>query len=35
LSPYRFRRAPYMSPEPAFELVDELMLEGKRTLQPL
>jgi hypothetical protein len=32
---YRFRRAQCMSPEPAFELVDELMIEGKRTLQPL
>jgi hypothetical protein len=32
---YRFRRAQYMSPEPAFELVDELVIEGKRRLQPL
>jgi hypothetical protein len=32
---YRFRWAQYMSPEPAFELVDELMIEGQRRLQPL
>ena len=32
---YQFRWAQYMSPEPAFELVDELMIEGKRTLQSL
>jgi hypothetical protein len=29
---YRFRRAQYISPEPAFELVDELMIEGKRRI---
>jgi hypothetical protein len=32
---YRFRWTQYMSPEPAFELVDTLMIEGKRKLQPL
>jgi hypothetical protein len=32
---YQFRRAQYTSPEAAFELVDELMIEGKRKLQPL
>jgi hypothetical protein len=32
---YQFRWAQYMRPEPAFELVDELMIEGKRRLQPL
>jgi hypothetical protein len=29
---YRFRRAQYMSPEPAFELVDELIIERKRRI---
>ena len=32
---YRFRWAQYMKPEPAFELVDELIIEGKRGLQAL
>jgi hypothetical protein len=32
---YRFRRAQYMGPEPAFDLVDKLMIEGKRRLRPL
>jgi hypothetical protein len=32
---YRFRRAQYMGPEPAFELVDELMIEGQRRQEPL
>jgi hypothetical protein len=32
---YQFRRAQYMSPEPAFDLVDKLMIEGKRRLQRL
>ena len=29
---YRFRRAQYIGPEPAFELVDKLMIEGKRRI---
>ena len=32
---YQFRRAQYVSPEPAFDLVDKLMIEGKRRPQRL